>query len=295
MRVQDYADRHCERTFSDAGRPISKQTNNHNRQQLTKFVELYADVSMDSITRIQAKDYITKYPSRLREVSALFNAALADDVVSANPFAKLKAPKSSKVVAVPSLADINKIADVGYQYHGRWGVVFRAMVLFAAWTGLRPGEVSGAKWENLRADEYEVKEQYLLKYHTFSEPKWGSCGIVHVFDAGRVSLEVMSRTSVLMFPAKNGGAMSGTQLHSALDPVRKEAGIPEFTFKSLRHFHASYLLNELGLPPYTIAQQLRHSDGGELIVNTYGHADADVHLQRIALAEQNYLKNDVVI
>ena len=45
------------------------------------------------------------------------------------------------------------------------------------------------------------------------------------------------------------------------------------------------MLNELALPPYTIAQQLRHSDGGRLVVQTYGHPDRAMHLSRIAQAE----------
>jgi prepilin-type N-terminal cleavage/methylation domain-containing protein len=113
-------------------------------------------------------------------------------------------------------------------------------------------------------------------------------GTVHVFDAGLDAVAGLPSDNPLMFPAKMGGALSGAQLHSALNPVRILAGVPDFTFKGLRHFHASYLLNELGLPPYTIAQQLRHSDGGELIVSTYGHADRGVHLERISIAEKAY-------
>ena len=289
--VEVYADRHCCRDFTDAGRPVTRQTNDHNRSQIKKFVELYATVPMRSITRIQAKDFIAKYPSRLREVSAMFNAALADDVIEVNPFAKLRVPqrKGSKDVVVPTLEEVKALGEAAIACHpGSWGYTFRAMILFAAWTGLRPGEAAGAKWEHLHGSEYEVTEQYLLKYHKFSEPKWGSVGTVHVFDAGLEGLAGVPRDNALMFPAKMGGAMSGAQLHSALNPVRILAGVPEFTFKGLRHFHASYLLNELGLPPYTIAQQLRHSDGGELIVSTYGHADRVVHLERISIAEKAF-------
>jgi integrase len=298
LTVEQYADRHCTRQFTDAGRSVSRQTNDHNRQQLKDFIEVYGSVSMDSITRLQAKDYVVKHPSRLREVSAMFNAAVADDVISVNPFAKLKVPqrKGSKDVVVPTLEEVKALGEAALVCHGAWGYTFRAMILFAAWTGLRPGEAAGAKWEHLHGSKYEVVEQYLLKYHKFSGPKWGSVGTVHVFDAGLEAIfdagmaaeDSLPRENELMFPAKMGGPMSGAQLHSALNPVRILAGLPGFTFKGLRHFHASYLLNELGLPPYTIAQQLRHSDGGELIVNTYGHADRGVHLERISIAEKAY-------
>ena len=292
LSVERYADRHCTREFTDAGRLVSQQTNNHNRQQLKDFIEVYGSVSMGSVTRLQAKDYVAKYPSRLREVSAMFNAAVADDVISVNPFAKLRAPQRKSVVAVPTVEEVKSLGEAALVCHGDWGWVFRAMILFTAWTGLRPGEAAGAKWEHLHGSEYEVTEQYLLKYHRFSEPKWGSVGTVHVFDAGLDALAGLPSGNELMFPAKMGGALSAAQLHAALNPVRILAGVPDFTFKALRHFHASYLLNELGLPPYTIAQQLRHSDGGELIVNTYGHADRGVHLERISVAEKAYSAGD---
>ena len=222
----------------------------------------------------------------------MFNAAVADDVISVNPFAKLRAPQRKSVVVVPTVEEVKSLGEAALVCHGDWGWVFRAMILFTAWTGLRPGEAAGAKWEHLHGSEYEVAEQYLLKYHRFSEPKWGSVGTVHVFDAGLDALAGLPSGNELMFPAKMGGALSAAQLHAALNPVRILAGVPDFTFKSLRHFHASYLLNELGLPPYTIAQQLRHSDGGELIVNTYGHADRGVHLERISVAEKAYSAGD---
>jgi hypothetical protein len=37
-----------------------------------------------------------------------------------------------------------------------------------------------------------------------------------------------------------------------------------------RHFGASYMLNVLGLEPWVIAEQWRHSHGGALVVDLYG-------------------------
>ena len=46
-----------------------------------------------------------------------------------------------------------------------------------------------------------------------------------------------------------------------------------FDFYELRHFGASYMLNVLGLEPWVIAEQLRHTDGGALVVELYGHPE----------------------
>ena len=52
-------------------------------------------------------------------------------------------------------------------------------------------------------------------------------------------------------------------------------------FYELRHFGASYMLNVLALEPWVIAEQLRHSDGGALVLELYGHPDRQEAIRRI--------------
>jgi hypothetical protein len=52
----------------------------------------------------------------------------------------------------------------------------------------------------------------------------------------------------------------------------------------LRHFGASYMLNELELEPWVIAEQLRHTDGGRLVLELYGHPDRKKAIDRIRRA-----------
>jgi hypothetical protein len=58
----------------------------------------------------------------------------------------------------------------------------------------------------------------------------------------------------------------------------------QLDFYELRHFGASYMLNELELEPWVIAEQLRHSDGGRLVIELYGHPDHDNANERIRRA-----------
>jgi integrase len=55
-------------------------------------------------------------------------------------------------------------------------------------------------------------------------------------------------------------------------------------FYELRHFGASYMLNNLGLEPWVVAEQLRHSDGGTLVVKLYGHPSREEAISRIRKA-----------
>ncbi len=53
-------------------------------------------------------------------------------------------------------------------------------------------------------------------------------------------------------------------------PVRTAFGHPSMDFYELRHFCATHLL-ELGVSHADVAVQLGHTDGGALVMSTYGH------------------------
>jgi hypothetical protein len=91
----------------------------------------------------------------------------------------------------------------------------------------------------------------------------------------------------LMFRTKRGRQFRQESLHRWWTPVRAAfmAQLPaghhlhqrvaiddedRMDFCELRHFGASYMLNVLGLEPWVIAERLRHSDGGILIVKLHG-------------------------
>ena len=52
--------------------------------------------------------------------------------------------------------------------------------------------------------------------------------------------------------------------------LRKLANRPELDFYELRHCSATMLL-ERDATPWDVAQQLGHTDGGQLVVELYGH------------------------
>lgn len=54
-------------------------------------------------------------------------------------------------------------------------------------------------------------------------------------------------------------------------------------FYELRHFCATHLL-ELGLSPADVAVQLGHTDGGQLVMSTYGHPFEDAARERLKRA-----------
>ena len=74
---------------------------------------------------------------------------------------------------------------------------------------------------------------------------------------------------------------------SATHHLRERLAVDEedrLDFYELRHFGASHMLNELEIEPWVIAEQLRHSDGGALVLELYGHPDRKEAIRRIRRA-----------
>jgi integrase len=105
----------------------------------------------------------------------------------------------------------------------------------------------------------------------------------------------------LMFLTKRGRQFRQESLWRAWDPIRRAFTVklpashhlrerlavdPDdlLDFYELRHFGASYMLNELEIEPWVIAEQLRHSDGGRLVLELYGHTDRNKAIERIRRA-----------
>jgi len=65
------------------------------------------------------------------------------------------------------------------------------------------------------------------------------------------------------------------------DPIRKCAGLNDMAVYELRHYFATLMLDN-GARAEDVAEQLGHSDGGELVRKLYGHPDKKV---RLALLE----------
>jgi integrase len=86
-----------------------------------------------------------------------------------------------------------------------------------------------------------------------------------------------------LFVTKRGLQLRETSLTYYWHPVRAAFRRPEMDFYELRHFCATHLL-ELGLSPADVALQLGHTDGGALVMSTYGHPSEDAARARLKRA-----------
>jgi integrase len=217
----------------------------------------------------------------------MFNDAINDGLhPGPNPFAnlRLEQPRGRKDLIALTVYELDELAEHALRVHGEFGPVFRAMVVFAAYVGLRPGEMFALERSDVGRDEVAIRRN-LDGTGTLKLPKNGKERIVVLPPPARDALaDVPSRLDVpWLFVTKRGRRFSKSSLYYYWNPVRAAFARPGMDFYELRHFCATHLL-ELGVSHADVAVQLGHTDGGALVMSTYGHPSETVARERLKRA-----------
>ena len=158
------------------------------------------------------------------------------------------------------------------------------MVIFAAYVGLRPGELFALERGDVGRYEVTIR-QNLDGTGTIKAPKNGRERIVVLPPPAREALaDAPVRLDVpWQFVTPHGRRFTKSSLYYYWNPVRAAFGRPGMDFYELRHFCATHLL-ELGVSHADVAIQLGHTDGGALVMSTYGHPSEDLARERLKRA-----------
>jgi integrase len=286
--------------------PRSESTNTHNHERVKKLAQDFAGRPLRSITKAEARPWARQHPGRVAAARAMYNDAIKEGLADINPFARLGMTQGDgrKDIIVLTRKEVDQLAALALQTHGpQFGAEFAAMILWGAYTCMRPGETFAARYSRLQGDTYRVERQLNSRLGKETKPKHNSTGTIYVPDPAREAVLTKPRrlSDDLMFRTKRGHQFRQTSLHEAWKTVRgaftatlptthhlreRLAADPEdhLDFYELRHFGASYMLNDLELEPWIIAEQLRHSDGGALVTQLYGHPDRMRAIDRIRRA-----------
>ena len=258
------------------------------RYGVAAFVDEFGHVRLAEFDRLTARGWALRVPqSNVRVVRAMFNDAINDGLhPGPNPFANLRLEQSrgrKDLIAVTEdeLADLaQKALDV----HGEYGPAFRAVILFAAYVGLRPGELFALERRDVLRDEVTIR-QSLDGTGTIKAPKNGRERIVVLPPPARDALAgVPAHLDIpWMFATPRGRRFTKSSLYYYWNPVRAAFGRPGMDFYELRHFCATHLL-DLGVSHADVAMQLGHTDGGALVMSTYGHPSEDAARSRVKAA-----------
>lgn len=279
----------AERWLDDYKQDVRESTRVQYRRQLKAVVREFGHRPLVSIDRTEARRFLMD--NRSNQVAcAMFSDALNEGLIQANPFAnhRLPASRGRKDLEVPT---VETVAALVAEAELQWGPEIAALIQVAAYTGMRPGELHALRWGQVDFERGEIHVVESLSSHSgeYTLPKNGQKRTVVMLPPVRDALLRMRRggPGELLWPSQRGGPMTASRMHYYWDPVRRALHMPEMAFYELRHFCASFMLNDLELPAQDVAIQLGHTDGGVLVLQRYGHPNEELARERIARAYGN--------
>jgi integrase len=255
---------------------------------VSKFAKDFAGLQLDQVTRLEARAWALANPGRVQSVRAMFSDAVRDGLTADNPFAnlRLREPDGRRHLVVPTEQELGELAATAGRVQGEWGrVVLGPFVMFAAHTGLRPGELYALRWDaiNLEGNTVAVEWQWSQSEGRLVRPKYDSTRTVFLPPAAKDALEQTARVRAEVFSAPLAGGLSGTVMGHYWPPVARSVGRPDLTPHGLRHYYGT-LLARMGLAPCEIAAMMGHKDGGKLAMDRYIHVTERDAREKVAAA-----------
>ncbi len=251
-------------------------TNEHNRERVQRFGEDFRGVKLAEVDRPTARAWAQKHRSNLPAVRAMFGDAVRDGLVDVNPFAELRLPgsKGRKHIVALTEPELSVLADMALdprmELGPAYGREYRAMILFAGYVGLRPGELFALQRDDVQGQLCRI-ERSRSRTGEIGPTKTGLARTVTVPPVAQDALlDVPVHRSGLLFTSPADRLWTQPSHHRYWTRLRMLGDRPGLDFYALRHCAATFLL-ERGITPWDVAVQLGHTDGGQLVMELYGH------------------------
>lgn len=209
-----------------------------------------------------------------RITGAIFKAAVADRRIASSPCVGIRLPKIEKRKVEPiSTEQVRALIDLMPER-------YKAMVVLAAGTGMRQGEVFGLTVDRvdflrrtLNVDRQLVGISGKAPY--FGPPK--TAASVRVIPLPQVVVDALAAHVAshgtgpegLLFTGRDGQMLRRSAFGTTWRRVTKEAGLGAFTFHGQRHYYASLLIRH-GESVKTVQARLGHASAVETL-DTYSH------------------------
>lgn len=241
-------------------------------------------------------------------LSAIFTAACRKEIMRRNPCKLVTPPK----VDTPPAAFLDEVqsrlllAAVHEQSDFQLEVIIN---LFLA-TGIRAGELTALHWDDLNFDTGVLFVQNTLvridKQFVRQTTKTADSTRRIVLPAYILSLltehrarqkeyraslrEVWKNPADIMFTNLHGDYLNGVNLNRKLKDIVAAAGLPDIHLHSLRHTHASLLINS-DVTARVIADRLGHSTT-KTTLDTYSHVFAASEVKAMQAVEMALFKQE---
>jgi integrase len=188
---------------------------------------------------------------------------------------------------LPSNAEVRRLIEAIRGNDPR-AARMRALLLAAAFTGLRASELRGLRWEDvdMKAAVLQVRQR-ADRYNKIGKPKSAKSrrtvplDTANLLPALRQWHLASQHKNGLVFPTSTGAIEHHKNMVNSLGPVMTAAkvvdkeGKPKYALHAFRHYFASWCLNSesrggMGLPPQDVQRLLGHSSI-VMTLDVYGH------------------------
>lgn len=279
--------------LSDYVRPAAATRNNY-RYGAKRVVEDTGALLLADVDRPTARKHAATWPHSVTKVArAMFGDATRDGLIEFNPFTglRIETPRGRKDIDALTEPEIHELAQIAERHYGDdYGPECAAIILTLGYVGLRPGELCSLRRSDLDVEHRRVT----IRLNTGADgkeklPKNGKPRRVALLPEVLEALErVPARIDpdARLFYTLRGQPFNKGNLAYWWRPLGvawiAQGGKP-ISLYWLRHACATLLL-ERGTPHADVAVQLGHTDGGALVMSTYGHQSERGSLERIDLA-----------
>jgi integrase len=159
---------------------------------------------------------------------------------------------------------------------GWYAPQMKALLIFAAYSGMRPGELFALEWPDIDFDAMRIHVSRRVYKGRVGLPKSNKVRTIALTPPARDAIlgHPTRQDGQLVFRAKRGGRLSQPTLSGYWGQVLARAGLDFDFYLATKHWCDHYMHAELGLPPRVIAEQMGWTLGGVLQpLTVYGHGD----------------------
>ena len=265
------------------------------------LLPVFGKLRLRAITRHKAKEFISDLAAEgklsrnsLRLIvctlRVIMNHAVEDEIVDANPAAKLGKFSKSKKAQREATALTREETELFLVAAKEFCSDYHPLFLTALRAGLRRGELVALRWGDVQFGENEGdSNRYILVHHNYVQGKFTTPKskrprrvdlsrqlrqvLTELRDQRLLEAFTQGKTSIvdgLVFPSRQGNILDPDNLvHYYFLPCVERAGLRKIRFHDLRHTFGSHLIQEGAPLPY-VKDQMGHSSI-QVTVDTYGH------------------------
>lgn len=277
-------DEYVDRYLAEYERTHKSSSYANQRERLKRFKRDFKSRSLD-VARAEAKDWVAGEgrwkardpvpPSAVPAVVTLYNHAIDEDdlPLKRNPFRRLSSRTKGRSEDPPPTEEEFGRLLTACSALGEYAKTMRALISFAAFTLMRPGEIYGLEWADVDFEAMRIRKARRIYAGTVDEPKTGAVTIALTPPARDVILG-LPRDRQLVFVSKRAVRLSASTVSGYWSQVLAAAGLDFDFYHATKHYGVHYLWTELGLSRRAIAAQagwsLRTVDK---MLAIYGHGE----------------------